>query len=61
MYISQMKEHDKTKAKELTKAEIRKMPSKESKVMVEKILTGLEEWRITVGPSTKIFKKIKKN
>lgn len=49
-----MKEQDKTTVKELNETQVSNMPDKKFKVMVKKILTGLEkEWRISVRPSTK--------
>jgi len=41
--MSQMKEHDKITTRELNKTEISNMPKGEFKVMVIKILTGLEK------------------
>ena len=41
--MSQMKEQDKTTARDLSEMEISNMPDREFKVMLIKILTGLEK------------------
>ena len=41
--MSQMKEQDKITTKELNETEINNMPDREFKVMVIKVLTGLEK------------------
>ena len=54
--MSQMKEQDKTIARELSVTNISNMPDREFKIMIIKTFTGLE-WRTSVRPLKKRLKR----